>query len=259
LVDCTLPGIGRQPEALRRIAATTGVNLVMGAGYYVEATHPPHVARMSEQAITDEIVNDVRVGVGPSHVRAGVIGEIGSSWPMTDAERKVFRAAAAAQAELGCALTIHPGRNPESPFEIIDVLRSAGADLGRVIMGHIERTVRDTDVLKKIAALGCFIQYDLFGTEVTAKVPYRKFHIDIPSDAQRIDQIRDLAAAGHLDRILVGHDVGSKHRTRRYGGLGFDHFLRDIAPWMPERGLDETAVRKLTRDNPARALGMIPT
>src|SRR5947207_5894088 len=39
LVDCTLPGIGRQPEALRRIAATTGVNLIMGAGYYVEPTH----------------------------------------------------------------------------------------------------------------------------------------------------------------------------------------------------------------------------
>src|SRR5512135_805761 len=35
LVDCTLPGIGRRPEALQRIAEATGVNVIMGAGYYV--------------------------------------------------------------------------------------------------------------------------------------------------------------------------------------------------------------------------------
>ena len=256
LVDCTLPGIGRDPEALRRIASAAGLNIIMGAGYYVEPTYPPCVAGMSEQAITDEIIADVRVGVGPERVRAGVIGEIGSSWPMTELERKVFRAAGAAQGELDCALTIHPGRNSASPLEILDILRSAGADLGRVVMGHIERTVRDTDLLRMIAATSCFIQYDLFGTEVTAKVPYRKFGIDIPSDAQRLDQIKELVASGFGDRILVGHDVGSKHRTRRYGGLGFDHFLRDIVPWMPERGFDDATIAKLVEGNPQRALGM---
>lgn len=259
LVDCTLPGIGRQPEALRRIAESAGINVIMGAGYYVEPTYPPHVAQMTEQAISDEIVNDFRVGVGPSHVRAGIIGEIGSSWPMTAGEQKVFRAAAAAQSELGCGLTVHPGRHPDSPGEIIEILRTAGADLSRVIMGHIERTVRDTELLKKVAASGCYIQYDLFGTEVTAKFPYRKFRIDIPSDAQRLDQIGELVSAGYADRILVGHDVGTKHRTRRYGGLGFDHFLRDIVPWMPERGFDDATIRKLIRDNPARALAIDPS
>ncbi len=256
LVDCTLPGIGRDPDALRRIAGTAGVNIIMGAGYYVEPTYPPHVAGMSEQAIADEIVADVRVGVGPERVRAGVIGEIGSSWPMTDGERKVFRAAGAAQSELDCGLTIHPGRNPASPLQIIEILRDAGADLARVVMGHIERTVSDTDLLRKIAATGCFIEYDLFGTEVTAKVPYRMYGIDIPSDPQRLDQIKELVASGFRDRILVGHDVGSKHRTRRYGGLGFDHFLRDIVPWMPERGFDDQTIAKLIEENPGRALAM---
>ncbi len=256
LVDCTLPGIGRDPDALRRIASAAGLNIIMGTGYYVEPTYPPQVARMSEQAITDEIVSDFRVGVGPDHVRAGVIGEIGSSWPMTDGERKVFRAAGAAQAELDCGLTIHPGRHPESPLQIIEILRNAGADLTRVMIGHIERTVRDTDLLRRIATAGCYIQYDLFGTEVTAKLPYRKFGIDIPSDAQRLDQIKDLVASGHGDRILVGHDVGSKHRTRRYGGLGFDHFMRDIVPWMPERGFSEQTITDLIESNPRRALEM---
>ena len=256
LVDCTLPGIGRDPDALARIAGAADLHIVMGAGYYVEPTHPPQVAGMSEQDITDEIVADVRVGVGPDRVRAGLIGEIGSSWPMTEGERKVFRAAGAAQAELDCGLTIHPGRHPDSPFQIIEILRSAGADLTRVVMGHIERTVRRTDLLREIAEAGCYVQYDLFGTEVTAKLPYRKFGIDIPSDAQRLDQIKELVDSGFGDQILVGHDVGSKHRTRRYGGLGFDHFLRDIVPWMPERGFDAQTITKLIEANPRRALEM---
>jgi phosphotriesterase-related protein len=256
LVDCTLPGIGRDPDALCRIAKASGIILIMGAGYYVEGTYPPHVPNMTEQAITDEILADFRSGVGPSRIRAGVIGEIGSSWPMTDTERKVFRAAGAAQAELDCGLTIHPGRHPDSPMEILEILRDAGADLSRVIMGHIERTVRNTDLLRTIAAEGCYVQYDLFGTETTAKFPYRKFRIDIPSDAQRLDQIKELVESGLEDRILVGHDVGSKHRTRRYGGLGFDHFLRDIVPWMPERGFADATIQKLTVGNPGRALSM---
>ncbi len=256
LVDCTLPGIGRDPEALCRIAKTTGINLVMGAGYYVEPTYPPQVRDMTEQAITDEILSDFRSGVGPSRIKAGVIGEIGSSWPMTAGERKVFRAAGAAQAELDCGLTIHPGRHPDSPMEILEILRGAGADLSRVIMGHIERTVRDTDLLRRIAVDGTYIQYDLFGTETTAKFPYRKFRIDIPSDAQRLDQIKELVDSGLEDQILVGHDVGSKHRTRRYGGVGFDHFLRDIMPWMPERGFTEATIQKLAVGNPARALSL---
>jgi len=256
LVDCTLPGIGRDPEALCRIAKATGINLVMGAGYYVEPTYPPQVRDMTEQAITDEILSDFRSGVGPSRIKAGVIGEIGSSWPMTAGERKVFRAAGAAQAELDCGLTIHPGRHPDSPMEILEILRGAGADLSRVIMGHIERTVRDTDLLRRIAADGTYIQYDLFGTETTAKFPYRKFRIDIPSDAQRLDQIKELVDSGLEDQILIGHDVGSKHRTRRYGGVGFDHFLRDIMPWMPERGFTEATIQKLAVGNPARALSL---
>jgi len=62
--------------------------------------------------------------------------------------------------------------------------------------------------------------------------------------------------SGLEDQILVGHDVGSKHRTRRYGGVGFDHFLRDIMPWMPERGFTEASIQKLAVGNPARALSL---
>ena len=44
VVDPTCRGIGRNPEALVRISEATGLNIVMGAGYYLESSHPPEVA-----------------------------------------------------------------------------------------------------------------------------------------------------------------------------------------------------------------------
>ena len=127
-----------------------------------------------------------------------------------------------------------------------------------MVIGHVDRTVPDVDGLKEIASEGCFIQYDLFGTEVTATFPYQFYGIDMPSDPQRLDRIAALVAGGHDDQILVAHDVSTKHRTRRFGGLGYDHFLRDIVPWMPRRGFSEATIHKIIVDNPRRAFAMRP-
>ncbi|HET9001022.1 MAG TPA: aryldialkylphosphatase [bacterium] len=259
LVDCTLEGLGRNPHALVRIARASGLHIVMGSGYYVAPTHPPHVARMTEDEITAEIIREFTEGVAETGIRAGLIGEIGSSWPIVAEEAKVFRAAGAAQRELGCGLSVHPGRHPNSPLQILELLRPAGADPKRLIISHIERTVPSLDELKVLADTGCYLEYDLFGTEVTAKYPYRELGIDIPSDVQRLDQIRELFDAGYGSQLLFSHDVCTKHRTRRYGGAGFDHILRNIVPWMRARGFTEPEIRQPVVDNPRVAFAMPKT
>ena len=47
VVDPTNLGIGRDPSALQRISRRTGLNIVMGAGFYLEASHPDYVKEMS--------------------------------------------------------------------------------------------------------------------------------------------------------------------------------------------------------------------
>ena len=76
VVDPTCRGIGRDPRALQRIARATGLQIVMGTGYYLHPAHPPHVRAMSLEAVAEEITRDVVDGV--DGVRAGIIGEIGS-------------------------------------------------------------------------------------------------------------------------------------------------------------------------------------
>jgi len=256
LVDCTSVGLGRDPDAIARIARATGLHIVLGCGYYVAPTHPPSVASMSEEDITQEIIRDIAEGIGDTGIKAGFIGEIGSSWPLVPVEAKVFRAAGAAQAALGCGLSVHPGRHPDSPFEILDILRSRGADPRRVVISHIDRTVQGLDRLKALADTGCYLEYDLFGCETTATFPYQAFGIDMPSDAQRLDLVRALMDAGYGAQLLFSHDVCVKHRTRRYGGPGYDHIVRNILPWMRRRGFTESEVRQPVVDNPRRVFAM---
>src|SRR2546427_1670449 len=67
----------------------------------------------SEDSIVREIVREVTLGVGDTGVRPGLIGEIGNTWPWTENEKKVVRAAVEAQRQTGAPLMIHPGRRSE--------------------------------------------------------------------------------------------------------------------------------------------------
>src|SRR5438876_7225339 len=77
VVDPTPRTLARDPLALARLARATGLNIVMGAGYYVAAAHPPDMNRRTVDDLTREIVADVTVGAGDTGVPSGLIGEIG--------------------------------------------------------------------------------------------------------------------------------------------------------------------------------------
>ena len=250
IVDATTIGIGRDPLALARIARATGLNVVMGAGYYVDAVHPEGMDTLAEPDIAAQIVADITQGVGDTGVRAGIIGEIGCTWPLTANERKVLRAAASAQRETGAAILIHPGRNEAAPREILVVLAEAGADVGRTIMGHLDRTVANLDTLMDLASSGCYLEWDLFGNESSY---YPLSNISMPSDAQRIDVIAKMVGEGYGERIVVAHDVCTKHRLVRYGGHGYGHIVENIVPRMRQR-LSAQEVDAIVVQNPARIL-----
>ena len=187
IVDPTNVGLGRDPHALARIARLTGMNIIMGAGYYIGSTHPDNMDNLSEDAITEEIVKDIREGVGDTHIRAGLIGEIGCTYPWWNNEKKSLRAGAAAQQETGAALMVHPGRDPKSPVEIAEVVAKAGGDLSRTIICHIDRTCLDRGWLEELAQTGCYLEYDLFGNESSYYPPNPD--VDMPSDSQRMEVI----------------------------------------------------------------------
>lgn len=255
LVDLTSRGAGRDPLALARISRATGLNIIMGSGYYVG-----QAKNLSVEEMTEDIVRDITVGVGNTGIRSGIIGEVGiTTWPMEDWEKNSLYASAHAQKKTGVAINVHPARSPESPFEVIKLLKDAGADISHVVVSHIDRTLFSHDTRIKLAKTGCYLEYDMFGQEgwyprrsvLSETNPIKG---DLPNDAGRINAIMALIEEGFLKQILISQDVCKKHQTRRYGGLGYDHILRGVVPAMQEKGMSEEHIHSILIDNPKRML-----
>ena len=252
IVDVTSIGIGRDPHALVRMSRATGLHVVMGSGYYIDQTHSDELRAMPADKIADGIIKDVEHGVGGTGIRAGLIGEIGCSWPWTDSEKKVLEAAVAAQQATGAPLLIHPGRDESAPLEILAQVDKLGGDLRRTVMGHIERTVYDRGVLKEVAATGAYLNFDLFGHDESHYPLAPETYM--PADHERIEMIEDLVGEGRVSQVLLAHDICSKHRLKKYGGHGFDHILTRVIPRLRARGMSEEDVRMTLVDNPTRML-----
>ena len=256
IVDPTVPGIGRDPSALARISLATGLNVVMGAGAYVEPTHPPEVRALDRDGLATRVVEEWRDGVAGTGIRPGFIGEIGCVWPLHPRERLMLEAMADAQRATGLALMVHPGRNPAAPLEIVAILDAAGADLGRVAMAHLDRTLTEPAQFLALAATGVWLELDVFGLE-SSYYPFDPL-MATPSDAQRLGFVRALLDAGLGGRILLSHDICTKHRLATFGGHGFGHLTGAVVPWMHQRGFTGSETDMILIDNPARLLAVAP-
>ena len=251
VVDPTPRTLARDPLALARIARATGMNVIMGSGYYVAASHPPDMDGKSVDDLAREMIADVTVGAGDSGVRAGLLGEIGTTYPLTDNERKVLRAAVVAQRQTGAPLMVHPGRHPRMPMEIAELVQKEGGDVARTIMCHIDRTISDVRAVIDLAQTGIWLEYDLFGLE-NSYYPYNP-SFDMPNDGGRMAHVLALIAAGHGERLLLSHDIAYKTSLVKYGGYGYHHLLVNVVPRLRAKGVDDAGLHRLLVDNPRRA------
>jgi len=250
VIDHTNSDIGRDPLALIRISQATGLNIVMGSGYYVrEAQNLEIMAKRTEDDIVEEIVREIHEGVGDTGVRVGLIGEIGCSWPLEEAEKKIVRAAGLAQKETGGPLSIHPGRHEDAPAELIKILKEVGADLSHTVMCHTGRTLFEPKNRYRIAESGCYLAYDLWGTE--GYYPEVLSITDVLNDTQRIAQIKDLMTHGFGRQILLSHDICYRCRYTKFGGHGYGHILENAVPAMRKRDITEEQINDLLIENPS--------
>jgi phosphotriesterase-related protein len=258
IVDVTITGIGRDPKGIARVSRATGLNVVMGSGYYTASSLGVEMAAKTEEEISAEIINDITVGVGGTGIRAGLIGEIGCSWPLHDYERKTLKAAAVAQQKTGACLSVHPGRNRKAPFDVVDILEQAGADLSRVIICHIDARIRDHEGRTQMLQKGCVLEYDLWGWEGHFPSYWTADdYMDLPNDTQRIHEIRQHIEEGYLDQIVMSHDICAKTRRARYGGWGYAHILNYVVPMMRQRDITQEQIDAIIMANPRRLLTFV--
>ena len=135
-------------------------------------SHSSYVRVAQVEQIAEVMIGEITAGVGGTGIRAGIIGEVGSSNPVTNAERKVLRAAAQAQMSTGVALNIHRTvfPDPDACLEALDIVLEEGVDPARVAISHCDERP-EADTALAVGSRGAFIECDTFGMERWAMNP----------------------------------------------------------------------------------------
>ena len=252
IVEMSNIGLRRNPFGLVRLSKAAGLNIIMGSGYYVGASHPKYLKSKSVDDITAEIVADITIGVGDTGIRAGMLGEIGCSVPVQEDEIKVLKAVARAQQLTGVPVNIHPGNSEYAPLEVVELFRKHGGDVYHTVISHVDNRIGDN--IKKtieLAETGCYVEYDLFG-QAQRPLSYEMLHS--LSDWQRVDGIKQLIDQGFLDQLLISHDVFHKIALRHYGGYGFDHIPVNVVNLMRMKNITEAQIQTILVDNTRKML-----
>ncbi len=246
VVDPTCRGIGRDPAALVRISRATGLNIVMGSGYYLEGSHPLEFAAMSVEQIADQIVAEATDGL--DGVRIGLIGEIGVSSDFTPAELKSLRGAARAQVRTGLPLMVHLPGWFRVAHDVLDVVEAEGVDPARVVLCHMNPSHGDRAYQTSLARRGAFIEYDMIGMDFF----YADQQVQCPSDDDAAKGIANLVDAGFGAQILLSQDVFIKMMRTRHGGNGYAYVPRHFLPRLVRNGICREFAGTLLVDNPVR-------
>ena len=251
LVDLTLLGVGRDPLWLVQLAQATGINLVMGCGWYRESYYPAEtrIDRRSVEDLADELVREAEDGIAVAGlhapVRPGIIGEIGTDKPWLSAqEERVHRAVARASKRTGLAITTHAVMSDVGLAQL-NVFEDEGADLGRVVIGHAD-SYPNLDHYLEIIRRGANVEFDFLGMSFTAQE-----RLGVP---RIIDLLLELLSRGHADRIFLSQDVCHNSQLRHYEGNGYTYLQEAFLPRLRERDVSDAEIDQLTVANPRRLL-----
>ena len=246
IVDGGHPELGRDIEALRRIAFETDVHIVACTGHYMGRVYPDWVEGRTEDRLARGLVTDAAM------FRLGAYGEIGqnsNAAEMTALEQKVFRAVGKAHVAAGLPIFTHnaygTGENvrPDAGLTQLDLLESVGVSPENIAIGHA-CCLDDpsASVLIEIAERGAFVGFD----RVTGgRVP----------DPQKVVTIMAFLEAGHADKLLISSDYTGRRSERR---PGYGNSLTVFAPLLREAGIEEDVLGAIQRDNPRRFLAFVP-
>ncbi|RWR07341.1 phosphotriesterase family protein [Paenirhodobacter populi] len=248
IVEPTCRGIGRDPVALRRIAREAGVQIVMGAGYYLGTSLPSYFSDLSVGDIADQIVTEATQGTDGTDARIGLIGEIGVGSDFTPEEERSLRGAAQAQARTGLPLMVHLPAWFRLAHRVLDICAAEGADLNHTVLCHMNPSWMDRAYQHELAARGAFIEYDMIGNLFY----YADQDVDCPPDADCARAIQGLIEAGYGRQVLLSHDVFLKCMLRHYGGNGYGFVQGHFLPRLKRLGLDPAYVDSMMTVNPRR-------
>lgn len=242
MVEGTAIDYGRDPKKLVYASRQSKVHLIATTGFYLYDHNPEFIDDMSTEGLAELFSREIEEGMDKTTVRAGQIKCAVSPRFLHPREEKCLRAAARAQQKTNAPIWIHHGGMMGE--EILKILDRCGADLSKVVLGHMDRNP-DPYEYKKIASMGSFLSVDNIA---------RIYRYPVQTN---IDMILDLIEEGYLNRLLISADFGrSNYFKANGGGPGLEYLLEKFIPRLKESaGITENEIRTMFVENPKKVYG----
>ena len=253
LVDTTPVGLGRDPTVLLEASEKTGVHIIMATGIYHDPLIPDTIKQMSDEEISRHFIKEITEGIADTDIKAGLIKVATYTGPMTDTEKKIFRAAAWASQETGFSITTHTylGRNA---LDQVDILTAQGARPDQIVIGHLDDGDIDQDLIRAIVDRGANAQLDAIGCEYYTE----RLGSQMPTDKYRLETLMALNEAGAAKQMMIGSDLCLQRHLRKNGGPGYAHLVDGFLKLARELEVPESLLTQCMITNAADFLTLRP-
>lgn len=237
IVDVTNFGMGRNIPYIEKISKGSGINIICSTGFYQEEFYPIQVFRESREQLAERMIKDITEGIKNTEVKAGIIGEIGTSFnKWTEAEKKVFDAVVIAHNETNKPISTHTSIGTLG-HEQVAYFKKNDVDLNKVVIGHVDLT-GDIDYVLKMLKDGVYVEFDTVG-----KGSYMPDKIR----AKMLKKIQDL---GYIERVFLSMDITRKSHLQYAGGIGYSFLLDSFIPLLLSYGVTDDSIEKMLVKNP---------
>src|SRR5579871_4855112 len=253
IVDLTVIGLGRSIPRIQKVAAATGLNIVVATGIYTYCDLPhyfqyrgPGTVLGGPELIADMFVRDIQQGIADTDVRAGILKCATDAPGLTPGVERILRATAQAHLRTGVPISTHTHARRRVGLDQQRIFREEGVDLSRVVIGHSGDTT-DLGYLEELIANGSYLGMDRFGIDT------------ILSFEDRVKTVARMCERGHAGRMVLSHDAACFNHWLPERPLPamlprwhYLHIHNDVIPALRREGVTEDQLHTMLVENPRR-------
>jgi phosphotriesterase-related protein len=249
-LECTPNYLGRNPLLLKRLADSTGLQILINTGYYGAVKNkylPRHAYRETAQQLAARWIQEWKNGLEGTGIRPGFI-KTSVEVPLSPLHEKLIRAAAIAHKKTGLTIVAHTG--PEAgAYRELELLKAEGVAPEALVWTHAQGGKRTAHV--DIARRGAWVSLDGMGW------------ID-PADSKGdstglkdyVGMLKNLKDHNMLHRTLIAHDAGWYTHGAADGSVArkpYTAIFKLVIPELKKVGFTEADIRQLLMENPKQA------
>jgi phosphotriesterase-related protein len=243
-IDCTPAYLGRDPQILKKLADSTGMNILTTTGYYGAVNEkfvPAYAYNETAEQLANRWIDEWNNGIEGTLIKPGLIKTSTDKGPLTPMQRKLIQAAGITHLSTGLTIAVHSG-DGDAAFEQLDLLKELGVSPSARIWVHAQNET-DKEMHTRAGKIGSWISFDGVNPDTLQS---------------HLNYLQAMKYNHLLGQVLVSQDSGWYNVGDPQGGhfKPYTCIITQFIPLLRQNGFTADEVDLIFRKNPARAFAI---